>query len=323
MLRFFVVTCALCTTFSTRSIAQSVPARSSQQIADSAEIAQLARTITRGAQTDSARAARIYEWVARNLSYDVQGFLRGRLGDGSPEEVFRKRLAVCGGYVALFQRLARESGLQSEPILGYAKGFTYRSGASTKRANHSWLAVRVGNRWRLLDPTWASGFVVGGRFERKFSWDYFLVDPNELILSHYPEEGEWQLLPHAVRRKDFERMPLVPRTLVNAGFDPAAIRTTTLAKNVRSYPLVGVNDDVRIIDAPLNGVLPRKSTVTVDVEWPGATDVAIVSGGIWYHLKREGDRFRGETVAAESTVSLVGRSNASKAFETLLQYQVQ
>jgi hypothetical protein len=313
----------MCAAVPTAAGAQTARERSPQQVADSSEIAQLARTLTRGATTDSVRAARLYEWVARNLTYDVRGFLNGRLADGTPENVYRKRLAVCGGYVALFQRLAREAGLQAEPILGYAKGFTYRSGASTRRANHSWVALKLGNDWRLLDPTWASGFVANGKFERQFSWDYFLVDPDILILSHFPEEDRWQLLRQQVRRKDFERMPLVPRTLVSAGFDPAAIRSVTLTSGVRSYPLVGLKEDVRIIAAPVNGVLPRQATVSFVVEWPGATDVALVSGGIWRHLVREGNRFRGETVASESSVSLVGRTNRSQSFETLLQYQVQ
>jgi hypothetical protein len=63
--------------------------------------------------------------------------------------------------------------------------------------------------------------------------------------------------------------------------------------------------------------------VSVDVVWPGATDVALVSGGVWRHLKRDGDRFRGEALAAETAVSLVGRRGGNKEFETLLQYQVQ
>lgn len=297
--------------------------RSGQRIADSAEIARLARTLTRGAATDSARAAQIYEWVARNLAYDVRGFLQGRLADGSAENVFRKRVAVCGGYVALFQRLAREAGLQAEPILGYAKGFTYRAGASSKRANHSWLAVRIGGRWRLVDPTWGSGFVNRGRFERRFTWDYFLVDPAELILSHYPEDSDWQLLPKQVRRSEFERLPMVPRTLMDVGFDPATILATALSTRLRSFPLVGPRSGVRVISAPLTGTVPRAATVAVDVLWPGAADVALVSGGVWRHLERDGDRFRGEVIASESAVSLVGRSASNQAFETLLQYEVQ
>jgi hypothetical protein len=185
------------------------------------------------------------------------------------------------------------------------------------------VAVRIDGRWRLLDPTWGSGFVRDNRFEPSFTWDYFLVQPRELILSHFPEENDWQLLPRAVRRSEFERMPLVPRNVVNAGFDPAMILAAALKNGIRSFPLVGTRTDVRIVQAPLSGTLAKASTVSIDVIWPGAADVALVSGGVWRHLRREGDRFRGEAIASQSAVSLVGRSTGSKDFETLLHYTVQ
>lgn len=292
------------------------------QIADSIEIARLAHELTDGVKTDSARAARLYEWVARNLTYDVDGFLRGRLSDGKAETVFRKRKAVCGGYVALYERLAREAGLVVMPILGYAKGFTYRPGASTKKPNHSWLAVSIDGEWRFVDPTWASGFINGRAFEPRFNWDYFLIDPQELILSHFPEESEWQLLDRPMSRREFERMPLVPRHIVNAGFDATTIRALA-AKGVRTFPSVTSRRDVRIVAAPLSGTLSRAAHVNVDIQWAAGDDVALVSGGIWRHLERVGDHFRGETVAAETHVALVGKPRGSEKFETLLYYQVQ
>jgi hypothetical protein len=323
MFRFFAFVFALGALTSESAFAQKTRERPPQQIADSVEIAKLARTLTRGAATDSARAARIYEWIGKNVSYDVQGFLQGRLGDGRPEEVYRKKVAVCGGYVGLYERLAHEAGLDVVPILGYAKGFTYKFGDSTKKENHSWLAVRIGEEWLLVDPTWGSGVVVGRKFERRFNWDYFLVDPNELILSHYPEEEQWQLLAMPLRRGEFERLPMVHRALFDAGFDASVIRATALAGKLKSFPLVGTRRDVRIVAAPLSGTLRRKSTVSVEIVWPGAAEVALVTGGVWSHLTREGDRFRGEVVASSSELSLVGRTPRSKDFETLLHYQVQ
>ena len=44
---------------------------------------------------------------------------------------------------------------------------------------------------------------------------------------------------------------------------------------------------------------------------------------LWRHLERVGDHFRGETVAAESDLFVVGKPRGSEQFETLLQYQVQ
>lgn len=323
MPRLFVFVCALCALLPGTASSQTAPVRSAVQIADSLEIASLARSLTYGVATDSARAAVLYEWVARNLAYDVNGFLAGRLADGPPESVYRRRVAVCGGYVVLFERLAREAGLTAEPVLGYAKGFDYTYGVSTRRPNHAWLAVRINGSWQLIDPTWGSGFVVNGKFEARFTWDYFLINADELALSHFPKENKWQLLSRPMRRSEFERMPAVPHTIVKAGFEPTVIRATALTSDLRDFPLVGTQSDVRILSAPLSGTLARASRVSVDILWPGAADVALVSGGVWTHLRREGDRFRGEAAASESAVSLVGRSGSGKQFETLLHYLVQ
>lgn len=297
--------------------------RSAAQVADSLEIALLARTLTAGASTDSARAAVFYEWIARNLSYDVAGYLAGTVAGADAEHVWRTRTAVCGGYVALFQRLAEEVGLRVERIEGYAKGFDYRYGQSTRRPNHAWIGLYMGGRWRLLDPTWGSGGVRNGRFEHQFTWDFFLTDPEALVLSHFPAVKRWQLLARPMSRDEFERMPAVPRTLVHVGYAPAAIRREVLRTRVRDFPLVGPQPGLRVLSAPVSGTLRRDQAVEVDLVWPGASDVALVSGGVWTRLARQGDRFRGRASAPAGTLSLVGRRGDTEAFVTALHWQVR
>lgn len=298
-------------------------ARTAGQVADSLEIARLARTLTAGAASDSARAAVLYEWIARNLTYDVAGYLSGALVGADAEQVWRTRTAACGGYVALYQRLAAEAGLQVAPVEGYAKGFDYRFGQSTRRPNHAWLALYLGGRWRLLDPTWGSGVVRDGRFERAFTWDFFLTDPETLVLSHFPVAQRWQLVERPMSRDEFERLPAVPRTLVHMGFAPAAIRSAVRHTRVRDFPLVGPQPGLRVLAAPVAGTLRRDQPVEVDLVWPGASDVALVAGGVWTRLSRQGDRFRGSASAPAGTLSVVGRRGESDAFVTALHWQVR
>lgn len=303
---------------------QPVDRRSRQQIADSAEVAALSRKLVKGLRTDSARAAAIYEWVARNVRYDAQSFFRGGDGYEKAEEVYRHRMALCGGYVALYERIAREAGMRAVPITGYAKGVDYRFGRSTRKPNHAWLAMSIGGEWRLIDPTWGAGVINGRAFEPSFSWDYFLVSPEELILSHYPEDAAWQLLDRPLARRDFERMQLVPRTLLRVGFEPEVIRATALTPGVRDFPAVGAaGSGVRVLHAPVAGTLPASTPVTIDVVWPGAAEVVLVSNGVWTKLNRVGDRFRGAGVAAGTSVYVVGRTaGASQPYQTLLHYRV-
>jgi hypothetical protein len=320
----------LCAVDAGAVLAQSAETPSSMEPAavatarDSAAIAELARSLTSGAATDSARAAVLYEWVARNVAYDI-GRYGGDGADAAPEAVFRSGLALCAGYVALYGRMAAEVGLVVEPITGYAKGFDYRDGQSTRQNNHTWLAVLMENEWRLVDPTWGSGFVADGEFRPAFSWSWFMVAPDDLILSHHPRETSWQLVRWPLTRGEFEAMAVVPRALLDAGFTAAAVRRAALA-GVTEFPAVGTapSAGARVISAPITGTLRRGDAVHVEVLWPGAAQVLAVSGGAWIPLTREGDRFHGSVAAGEAGVWIVGRSNdeAADEYGTLLQYRV-
>src|SRR5687767_10334973 len=204
----------------------------SRAIADSVELVALARQLTQHAQTDSARAAAIYEWVSRNVAYDVNSYRLGIDDFSDPVSVYRKRSAVCKGFVALYQRLAAEAGLSAVHVRGFAKGFDYVFGMPTKKPNHAWVAVHIDGQWRLVDPTWGAGTVAPDGFHASFSWDYFFVDPEALLLSHFPLESEWQLVARPLRRGEFERMPSIPNILVKVGFGAESIRTFTLSSGV-------------------------------------------------------------------------------------------
>jgi hypothetical protein len=292
--------------------------------ADSLALRDLAVRLTADVHGDSARAAALYEWVAGNVRYDVASYRRGSDGHATAEAVYRHREAVCAGYVALYARLAVEAGLEAVPIRGYAKGFDYVYGQSTRRPNHAWLAVRIAGAWRLVDPTWGAGVVEHGRFVPRFTWDWFMVAPERLLLSHLPEDAGWQLAERPLRRADFERTPPVPVSLVTAGFTPAAIRTSALGARAADFPLVGAGAaGARVISAPLTGTLRRQSSVSLDLQWPDAADVAVVTGGAWTALQRTGDRFHGDAVAADSHLYVVGRASAAEPYRTLLLYRVE
>jgi hypothetical protein len=304
--------------------AQATAPLDAEQQADSVAIAALAHRLAAHASTDSAKAAALYEWLARNVGYDVPRYLAGDIAAQPPEQVYRTRVAVCSGYAALYQRLAAEIGLGAEIIYGYAKGFDYASGQSTSRTNHAWLAVSVAGEWRLVDPTWGAGAVHDGAFVPAFSWDYFLVDPNALVLSHFPKESRWQLLRQPMRRREFERLPAVPRTLLGIGFSPDEIREAARRDNVRDFPLVGEPaPGLRVLQAPLTGTLPAASPVAVEIVWPDAVEVAFVAGDRYTRLVREGDRFRGATSTGSTPLFVVGRTDPAAGYRTLLLYQVR
>ncbi|HSJ07866.1 MAG TPA: transglutaminase domain-containing protein, partial [Longimicrobiales bacterium] len=280
--------------------------RTPDQVADSVAVAALAHTLTSSARTERDRAAALYEWVARHITYDIDAYLSEVESHETAEAVYRYRRALCGGYVSLYIRLAREAGLEAEAVAGYAKGFDYVFGQSTRRQNHSWVVVRVEGGWALVDPTWGAGAVSHGRFAPAFTWSWFMVPPEVLVLSHMPREAAWQLLPRPMPRSEFERLPAVPRALLEVGFQPSDIRRAAVVGRVRDFPLVAPQDaSVQVVRAPIAGTLSTDATVDVEVIWPGAVDVAVVSGGVWTHFARAGDRFHGRAAAAADRIWVV------------------
>jgi hypothetical protein len=293
---------------------------------DSIAIAEHARGITTSATTDSARAAAIYEWIAGNVRYDVDGYLVGDLAAAvmTPEHVWRKRLALCDGYSNLFVRMAREVGVEAEQVRGYAKGFDHRPGRKYKRMNHAWVAIRLDGEWRLADPTWGSGFVQRNAFIPTFTWFYFLIDPDALILTHLPDERGWQLVEDRLSKQEWERMTAVSRTLLELGFRPEALRIASGRKS--SIPeAYESNVDVTVYAAPYSGTIAAGQPVSFDLLAPGAQAMAVYEGDSWTHLDGNHDaRFMGVVTPAAGPVTLfVKPAGQDQAFQAVLTYQAR
>ena len=70
--------------------------------------------------------------------------------------MLRRRKAVCSGYAALFEHLAREAGLEAVTIRGHSKGFMAGTHQDSE-LNHAWNAVKIEGQWRLLTAPGAPG----------------------------------------------------------------------------------------------------------------------------------------------------------------------
>lgn len=178
----------------------------------------LAAWLGRPARNDLERARSVFRWVAENISYDVASYVTGRIPDQSPPNVLERRLAVCSGYATLFETLCRTSSVRVETIAGYAKGYGYLRLHDLSTPNHAWNAVKTDGRWKLLDVTWASGFVdKDQQFKRRFEDYFFLVDPERLIHTHYPQDPRWQLRKRRITHDQFRQLVMVSPAFYRAG----------------------------------------------------------------------------------------------------------
>jgi len=158
------------------------------------------------ATNDLEKTRAIYRWITANIRYDTKRFFRGNITSesASPETVLHTRLGVCAGYANLFKKLGDLSGLQVVKIDGYAKGIDNAPLTVKDPTNHSWNAVKLEGNWYLIDSTWGAGKVGDDKkFKKDFDEHYFLVPPDQLINSHFPEDPSWQLLRNKVSKDAF------------------------------------------------------------------------------------------------------------------------
>lgn len=157
------------------------------------------------------RAWIIFYWISQNIQYDIESYFSGNIRHQSTDDVFTTGKAVCDGFGTLFQSMCKQAGIPCQKISGYAKGFGHSvSQTRFSKTNHAWNAIQLGSSWYLIDSTWGEGHIDSdNKNVKKLSPFYFLVPPQDLIYSHFPEDSKWQLLAKPISIDEFIRLPIV------------------------------------------------------------------------------------------------------------------
>jgi hypothetical protein len=187
----------------------------------------LAKRVNHDFTTDHEKARAIFSWIAHNIAYDVEEYLKtktqsiylpGRNAKQRAEylaryearvvkDVLRRSKAICNGYSLLYRRLCDLTGVVCKRVTGIARTEVDHIGKFTG-GPHAWNAVRIGGKWKLVDPTWGAGYVDRDRqlFRFSFKDEYFFIKPELLALSHYPNEKQWLMTD--MTREQFAAQPL-------------------------------------------------------------------------------------------------------------------
>lgn len=168
-------------------------------------VQQLSTELTSAFATDSEKVRSIFIYVTHAIEYDVNKRLNTTRVDADPTQTalstLKRKKAVCEGYANLFKELCIDAGVKAEFIGGYANNEDERIAHP-----HAWNTAYINNEWKLFDPTWSAGGINSQtkKFNQRFDEKYFMIAPQKLIQSHYPDDPIWQLLNFPVTRKQFE-----------------------------------------------------------------------------------------------------------------------
>ncbi len=288
-----------------------------------ASIEALGRYLAKGAKDDRAKARAVYRWVTDRIAYDAASFFAGAPGDNSAAAVLKSRLAVCEGYSNLYEALGGQAGLDVVKVTGYAKGVSYTPGEQI-RSNHAWNAVKLDGKWRLIDATWGAGNLRGKQFQKSYRAYFFLVPPEELIFTHFPEDPSWQLLAPAVRPDEFSAWPRVSDLSFPAGLSAAEVRSKAGSGRglVEMFNVAGPR--LKLVEAPVERSLRAGTKYEFRVEAPGYLEVGAVVDGKLQRFVRKGDLFEGEVVPTKGDLKIAVKASATaRTFDIFCQYRVE
>ncbi|MGI4742399.1 MAG: transglutaminase domain-containing protein [Janthinobacterium lividum] len=158
-----------------------------------------------GAVNNQKIVETFFYWIALNIKYDKEIMLKqDRTNqDVSVDVILTKKKTICAGYSNLLYEMCTLAKVECAVI----NGFTQTMWDGNIGVSHAWNAVKLNSKWYLVDATWGSGGYGFGsdddEYIEKLDMRYFLAEPNFLIIDHFPNEAEWQLLPKAISLIEF------------------------------------------------------------------------------------------------------------------------
>ncbi|WAC03729.1 hypothetical protein N7U66_10035 [Lacinutrix neustonica] len=163
-----------------------------------------------------------YYWIGSNIQYDHKSLKEKNDGIITLEdynkrqdefEVYKNRKGVCAGYAKLYQWFLDWVDIETVVIPGHIRDArNHYVELSEKDFSHAWNAIKLNNKWLLVDTTW------GTSNEESQSEFYFDIKPEYLIITHYPEDSKWQLLKEPLTLSEFNNSQFIKPIWFMIGF---------------------------------------------------------------------------------------------------------
>jgi len=156
----------------------------------------------------------VFDWITDNIKYDT-GLLEKVKLNGIEnvksnstkllrlKNVIKTSKGVCQHYSELFEAILKHLGYNVAVVTGYTRSPVT---GELNPFGHAWNAVKVNNKWILVDATWGAGYVTDEhKFKKVYKPQYFDIEPTEAIFSHMPYNPLWQLLEQPVTYESFDK----------------------------------------------------------------------------------------------------------------------
>ncbi len=171
----------------------------------------------------------IYYWICTNIDYDTKTHFSKKGGytydfkyktreekvekiqeidNKMASDAFKSKKAEGKVYAHLFKKMCDNTGVDCEVISGVLKSKYKDIGRKPGRSDHLWNAVKINNKWQLIDASMGAGFLneLEQVFVKEYSEIFFMMNAKEFSLTHYPKRAQWLFCD--TTPEEFESLPL-------------------------------------------------------------------------------------------------------------------
>ena len=180
---------------------------------NTSSIDQMTRYITKytGPKGEIEIYAMIFYYICNQITYDRTGIDNDKDNnyEQKPDNVLRKGVALSEGFNKLFEYMCNKKHLKYKVLHGNCKLIPLKK--KGENTNHVWNAIYFKGEWYFCDLTMGSGGIgeKSIREETFFNPFYFLTPPEYLIITHRPNEDEWQMNEKTITEKQYYKRRLI------------------------------------------------------------------------------------------------------------------
>jgi transglutaminase/protease-like cytokinesis protein 3 len=196
----------------------------------------LANQISKDFSTDKNKARAAFFWLAKNIRYNLRKYNNPTkrsynfrytteqekqqklqaFKDKIIAKAFITKTGVCEEYAQSFKKMCDLLHIEAAVITGNTRNSPAEIGKLQNTANHAWNAVKLNNKWMLLDVTWAAGYEMDGKWVRKFNNYFYNIPKSKIFKTHLPEDTIWILRFGRITKKEFFNQPIYGNVFLNS-----------------------------------------------------------------------------------------------------------
>lgn len=218
---------------------------------------ELVKKIDYDFSSDLEKTRAIYTWLALNIEYDHNNTnlvvspkkyivynnedYKRRLKIDKEKSInyaFKNKKGVCKEFAYLFQKACNMLNIKNELVYGYTRSSSFQIGLIPNNKNHIWNAVKLNNKWVLIDATFGAGYIYKDIWQQKFDTSYFNISGKKLSLTHFPSSPFWGNFMEQQPLNQFCNSPLI-----NSGYIK---QNVTIIRPINGNIKIGKSNKIKL-----------------------------------------------------------------------------